>query len=672
MDSLLAKLRVALQLDSAAFEQGANRARRQTEEFGSSAEQLGFKIGSMIRTMINAGKALAGAELVVKIKDAVQQSLEYANAISTAAQVSNATAAEFQRVAYAAQTLGVSSEQLGDIYKDVNDKMGEFLATGGGEMKDFFTLIAPKVGVTAEMFRNLSGPEALQLYVKTLERAGVSQQQMTFFMEALANDATKLLPILKDNGAQVKALGDAAADLGLIMDDAMIAKAVDAKTKMGELSTVLQTRLAVFVVENSDKILDLADKFTTLASKALELINTLERLSGSKYIKQIDQVIQPYSDAMFPWIKTLRDASSRVPAAPAAAKPTGPVAGQDGTTSQWTGLWNSMGKASTGSKALSDHASRASSSLGRLHSAARSAKAAVVELPPAIELTAQQLRVLDAGSTAAAASLQKLLGGTALTKEQSKLLTDKMAGLKAELFPEQKALEDYQQNVAIIQLALQKGILTAQQAYDWSVRLGASGQDRKLVVTDWMAGDDLQQRVKDSTDAITAAWEKAGQAANDNAAKQEEAAQRTAQSIEQMGNAIANSLSSLSNAFKSGDTLDIIGALVQTGTSIFSAIKGGGKVPAYADGTSFHPGGLAMVGERGPELVNLPRGSKVYPNGTGPGGMGGAAQITVTPSKYFDVAVDERVGQAAPRIADAGGRLGQMRVARARSRSLTR
>lgn len=133
MDSLLAKLRVALQLDSAAFEQGANRARRQTEEFGSSAEQLGFKIGSMIRTMINAGKALAGAELVVKIKDAVQQSLEYANAISTAAQVSNATAAEFQRVAYAAQTLGVSSEQLGDIYKDVNDKMGEFLATGVGK-----------------------------------------------------------------------------------------------------------------------------------------------------------------------------------------------------------------------------------------------------------------------------------------------------------------------------------------------------------------------------------------------------------------------------------------------------------------------------------------------------------------------------------------------------------
>lgn len=35
------------------------------------------------------------------------------------------------------------------------------------------------------------------------------------------------------------------------------------------------------------------------------------------------------------------------------------------------------------------------------------------------------------------------------------------------------------------------------------------------------------------------------------------------------------------------------------------------KMPTYAMGTNFHPGGWAMVGERGPEIVNLPRGSSV-------------------------------------------------------------
>lgn len=35
----------------------------------------------------------------------------------------------------------------------------------------------------------------------------------------------------------------------------------------------------------------------------------------------------------------------------------------------------------------------------------------------------------------------------------------------------------------------------------------------------------------------------------------------------------------------------------------------------FATGTNYAPGGLAMVGERGPELVNLPRGSTVTPHG---------------------------------------------------------
>ncbi|MHA6690601.1 phage tail length tape measure family protein [Devosia sp. A449] len=37
-------------------------------------------------------------------------------------------------------------------------------------------------------------------------------------------------------------------------------------------------------------------------------------------------------------------------------------------------------------------------------------------------------------------------------------------------------------------------------------------------------------------------------------------------------------------------------------------------IPGFADGTNSAPGGMAWVGERGPELVNLPRGSQVIPH----------------------------------------------------------
>ncbi len=49
-------------------------------------------------------------------------------------------------------------------------------------------------------------------------------------------------------------------------------------------------------------------------------------------------------------------------------------------------------------------------------------------------------------------------------------------------------------------------------------------------------------------------------------------------------------------------------------SNVTSAAMAPGKLgPAFANGTVNAPGGMAWVGERGPELVNLPRGSQVIP-----------------------------------------------------------
>lgn len=53
------------------------------------------------------------------------------------------------------------------------------------------------------------------------------------------------------------------------------------------------------------------------------------------------------------------------------------------------------------------------------------------------------------------------------------------------------------------------------------------------------------------------------------------------------------------------------------------------KIPGFATGTNFAPGGLAMVGERGPELVNLPRGSQVFDAQKTKGMMKGGAGMTL-------------------------------------------
>lgn len=160
--------------------------------------------------------------------------------IDKLSKLSNTNAQDFQLLAYGARTAGVEQDKLADILKDVNDKFGEFAVTGGGELKDFFDTVAKRVGVTADAFKNLSGPEALQLYYDTLQKANVSQQQATFFMEALANDATLLIPLLKDGGAGFKLMADEAQRLGTVMDSKAISAAKEFEANMQRLDSAMQ------------------------------------------------------------------------------------------------------------------------------------------------------------------------------------------------------------------------------------------------------------------------------------------------------------------------------------------------------------------------------------------------------------------------------------------------
>ncbi|WP_051246471.1 hypothetical protein [Metapseudomonas resinovorans] len=176
-----------------------------------------------------AGKAIGG----VAVATAAGLAALTVNTVRTAAeitrlsQVANASTEEFQRYAAGAQAVGIEQDKLADIFKDVNDKVGDFLQTGGGALADFFDNVAPKVGVTADEFRKLSGPEALGLYVSSLEKAGASQQDMTFYLEAIASDATALLPLLKNNAEGFRLLGEQAAQAGAILDNDTIRAATE-------------------------------------------------------------------------------------------------------------------------------------------------------------------------------------------------------------------------------------------------------------------------------------------------------------------------------------------------------------------------------------------------------------------------------------------------------------
>ncbi|MDI4168235.1 phage tail tape measure protein [Pseudomonas aeruginosa] len=199
------------------FVAGMDAAERRSEKWRKEVEKNAAKVGAAIGAATAAGITALAALTVSTVRNA--------NEIANLASVANASTTEFQKYAAGAKLVGIEQEKLADIFKDVNDKVGDFLNTGGGALADFFENVAPKVGVTADQFRNLSGPQALGLYVSSLEKAKVSQSDMTFYLEAIASDATALLPLLRNNAEGFKTFGDAAQAAGAILDEKTIKSA---------------------------------------------------------------------------------------------------------------------------------------------------------------------------------------------------------------------------------------------------------------------------------------------------------------------------------------------------------------------------------------------------------------------------------------------------------------
>ncbi len=96
------------------------------------------------------------------------------------------------------------------------------------------------------------------------------------------------------------------------------------------------------------------------------------------------------------------------------------------------------------------------------------------------------------------------------------------------------------------------------------------------------------------------------------------------------------------------------GAAAAGAKAVGSSVVGGAHaaLKMFAGGTDFAPGGLALVGERGPELVNLPRGAQVIANHDLKG-MGGTTEIHrptfVFPGVTNPREASEAAGQAARR-----------------------
>ena len=132
------KLKYEITADATGFE----KAMRKVSDSASS-------VGKGISVGLAAGTASATAA-IIGLNAALQDAGERARELDNMSRLANTNSEAFAKMAFAAEQFGISQEKLSDISTDVQDKLGDFIATGAGGFKDFFDNVAPKVGLAAE------------------------------------------------------------------------------------------------------------------------------------------------------------------------------------------------------------------------------------------------------------------------------------------------------------------------------------------------------------------------------------------------------------------------------------------------------------------------------------------------------------------------------------------
>ncbi|MCS0106553.1 hypothetical protein [Vibrio alginolyticus] len=191
--------------ETANFERKINVAGSSIRKMGTATLQL--------TGMITAGVGAAVAASTYMVRQSAQQARE----IERQATVAQVSVQRIQELSYASEQYSIAGDKMADILKDVNDKLGDYAATGGGEFKDFFEQIAPKVGLTVSKLQRMAGPEALIAIKEAMDQANVPMKQQIFYLESIANDASALMPLLENKGERLYELTRHYKDLNVAM-----------------------------------------------------------------------------------------------------------------------------------------------------------------------------------------------------------------------------------------------------------------------------------------------------------------------------------------------------------------------------------------------------------------------------------------------------------------------
>lgn len=264
---------IELDAKTAKLDSKLKKTESQLDRLDDTVKKTDTDFKRMASTMVAGALAAAAAVGVL-----VNTTVTFARELEVAARRTGETVEGMQAWAFASETVGISLEKLGDIGKDTNEKIGEFLATGGGGFVDFIDVmqLTNKEGVElAKTFSTMAGTDVLQEMVKQMEAAGVSSNQMSFALEGLASDATDLIPLLSDNATQLEKLKTNFQEIGAVLSQDDIDKIKEVGIAFNQLGHSFSAGGRQMIADYSEELILAVEVITTLGVRSAEVFDII-------------------------------------------------------------------------------------------------------------------------------------------------------------------------------------------------------------------------------------------------------------------------------------------------------------------------------------------------------------------------------------------------------------
>lgn len=269
-----------------ALSSGVNEVKGGMDGLASRAGVAGNALGAFGFAGVAAAAALGAVAMAVTASfDAMHRAAD----LTDAADRIGITTTELQRWGYVADEAGVQTQSFQGNLEKLNGVLGAFkLGIGDAKLKPIFE----ELGITKEQLAGVQTADQLMLILAdTLGQVQDRAKQVKF---ARALGVEESLPILRLGAAEIKNMGDAAEDLGLVLDQDMNKRLDEADRKMeiaGQQMRILRDTavgpLGEAFADATGYLAGLAVEFSKIEAKApqwLQVMNALGRampLSGT-------------------------------------------------------------------------------------------------------------------------------------------------------------------------------------------------------------------------------------------------------------------------------------------------------------------------------------------------------------------------------------------------------